>query len=74
MAEKKKTTSPSKEKHDIILEYLEGQRDIVLEAMQKIEEPITPDTSPLELERTKLRWQLYDLQSHIKTIKLLING
>lgn len=68
MAEAKK----KKEKHEIILEYLEGERESLTEQMQKIDSPISEDNSMQAYELLIMRQKLYSLNSYIKTIRLLI--
>lgn len=68
MAEQKK----KKEKHEIIVEYLEGQRNSLTKQMQSIDSPITEENSVQSYELLIIRQKLYLINEQLETIKLLV--
>jgi FtsZ-binding cell division protein ZapB len=56
-----------------ILDYLEEQLNIKIEALQRYEMPIQDlkDKSPSEIEAFQLRHDIYELKRHIAVIKML---
>ena len=74
MAEQQKKKKEKKEKHEIILEYLEGERESLTEQMQKIDSPIAEENSMQAYELMIMRQKLYSLNSYLKTIRLLIGS
>jgi len=56
-----------------ILDYLEEQLNIKIEALQRYEMPIQDlkDKSPAEIEAFQLRHDIYELKRHIAVIKML---
>jgi hypothetical protein len=68
MAEEKR----KKEKHELIIEFLEGQRDSLMKQMEAIDSPITSESSTREYELLIIRQKLYLIREQLSTIKLLV--
>ena len=58
---------------DRILKYLEEQLALKIDALQSMEEPITPDTikDVRKLDELILKHEIYDLKRHIQVIKMM---
>lgn len=57
-----------------ILNYLEGQKDVLIDELKIYEMPATHNVSEMEREALLVRKQLYQLEGQLKVIKLLRNG
>ncbi len=77
MPAKKEQTAKSQteeKKIQLILDYLEKQRNLKIQELKYYETPITEDTKIKEVHAMIKRNALYDLEGYIEVIKILIGN